>query len=544
MKRILPALALLLSAFLLFGPAGWTPGQLPGDPGLRYGPVTVNLHWQIHERGISSYIADDLHGYPYRTDRMTTDGIPLDAFLSAPLCWILGTPKGMWLWVLGLLWAQGLAAGALAARYWDRPHAFLLGGIAYQLSECGLRELGEGRYATVFVGLLLPILMGAALACRRQPLWAWGVGALVGVVGMMDPSLLSVALLLGLGGMWGSSAWVLLYFSAGLAVFGGAPLAWLLSGLGELPSLSMDPWSPALLDFSYQKPVEQVARRIFGWDGVMLGTLLRPLWGLGLAVVVGSQAPARWRLPAVLGLLSALLGLGPYLPGPLVLPAGWLLELPLLQRAWWADRAWWGVSLCASLLLGGLTVEGISRFVKVPFRLDPRLLMGGMGIGLGVEAAALSKSLPFSTIPLPPADSAKILANYADLPMVLLPLPGGRFRPDHFDLLDQISHGRPLAHGTRPPFDLTAPDALLRNWRQNAGLRALAACETGQPMPLTGQEQKDLLHAGLRVVYVDSRYVLADATGQAYLSCVENVLTGWELGQEQAPFRKYEVRTH
>jgi hypothetical protein len=304
----------------------------------------------------------------------------------------------------------------------------------------------------------------------------------------------------------------------------------------------MDPWSPALLDFSYQKPVEQVAQRIFGWDGLMLGTLLRPLWLLGLGVVVGSQAPGRWRILSVLGLFSAILGLGPYLPGPLVLPSGWLLELPLLQRAWWSDRAWWGVGLCGAILLGGLTMEGIGRFIKLPFRLPPVLFAGIVVIGLGGEAAVRSKNLPFSTIPLPPADSAKILANYADLPMVLLPLPGGRFRPDHFDLLDQISHGRPLAHGTRPPFDLTAPDALLRNWRQNAGLRALAACETGQPMPLTGQEQKDLLHAGLRVVYLDTRYVQPDATGQAYLGCVEGVLVGWEQGQEQMPFKKFEVR--
>jgi hypothetical protein len=99
-----------------------------------------------------------------------------------------------------------------------------------------------------------------------------------------------------------------------------------------------------------------------------------------------------------------------------------------------------------------------------------------------------------------------------------------------------------MANGTRPPLDLRAPDALLRGWRDNAGLRGLLSCEANASPQTTGKETFDLLYTGIRAVYVDLRYTQG-SEGESYLKCVEQVLAGWVVGTEQPPFQKYEPPT-
>jgi hypothetical protein len=477
---------LLISTLVLAAPSALRPGELPGNPQMPYGPVAANLHWQVHSRGLSSYIADDLHGYPHRTDRSVTDGIPLDAFSSWPFSALFGDAFGLWIWALSLIWASGMAAALLGMRWWGRWEAGLITGIGWQVSEGWLREIGDGRYHVAFAASFLPLILICSLEGRKGKLGGAvlaGVGA--GVAGLSDPSLAAAAFMLAalpLLGTWRRLPMMLTAWAATL----GVPAAWIYSGLREVPSMSMDPWSEALIDFSQQRPVDIVATRIYGWHGVMMASLLRPVLAIGVYGVVKHFPLQRWRFPALIGLIAVIFGLGPSLPGPLVLPAGWLLELPLLERAWWSDRWWLVVGLCLAWVAGGIGPS----FLKLSL---PHWVFSFIfSIGLLTEARLLSPSLPWPTVPLPPSDSARILAAHPDVPFVLLPLPGGRFRPDHLELIDQITHGRPLAHGTRPPFDLTAPDTLLRAWQQNAGLRALAACETGQAANPNGRESADL----------------------------------------------------
>lgn len=528
MRHLIPVLAplprrawmvlvgMLLPAWLLLCPANAVPGTFPGDPDLPDGPIAVNTHWQVQTFGLASYVADDLHGYPFRTDRSVVDGIPLDALGAAPLCWLFGLHTGLWLWAIGVAWAAGAGAAWLGMRWWGTLSAGIVCGAGFLVAEVALREVGEGRSTLAFV-FLAPALAAGVAAARGGTRSAIAAGVFAGIGTLAQwvfvLPLLACALAPSLPFRRGLAT--LASFAAVVAF----PAAWVLSGRNEVPSLGMDAWSPALLDFQQVRPVDLGLARIHG--GVLTGTLGRPVL---IALVGWSLWKARARhvwVPALIGITFAILGLGAYLPGPVVLPWGWLQSLPGLSRAWWPDRWWVVVSLALCLIAAG---------ARLP--LGAALLCA---VGLLEEAVLLSPALPFSAIELRPSSSAKALARVPDVPLVLLPLGEGRFRTDRLDLVDQIAHARPLAQGTASSFDLGAPDALLRSWRTNHGLRALAACELGRPAEDLDRVTFDLVHAGLREVWLDPRYLGSDAT---YATCVETVLAGWSRSEED-PLVRY-----
>lgn len=502
-------LALGVSAWLLLLPT--SPGTFPGDE--REAPVALNLHWQVHERGLAGTIADDLHGYPFRSDRTVIDGVPLAAITSAPLCAAFGFAGGMWAWILGVLWIAGAGAAWLAMRWWGTAGAGLIAGFGFQTSEALVGSVADGRSGMAFA------------ACFLAPALLWGVRGNVVVAGVIAgfgslayapwalPLLafaLGPSLLARRAPLAGLAAW---------AVVVGIPLAWVLSGRNELPAL--DPWAPALFNFQQVRPVDLALGRI---QAEMLGVLARPVL-LGLAAWTVWRARLRhvW-IPALATLVFVILGLGAWLPGPVVLPGGWIAGV-----LWWPDRWWLVVALGIALLAGGAAPAGRAGRAG---RAGPAAVV--------LAEVLLSPSLPMGVIELKPAASAVVLARAPDVPLVLLPLGGGRLRPDRLDLIDQIGHGRPMASGTRSPLDRAAPDALLRSWNSNRGLRALAGCERGDGPPAAGAapeggETLDLVHAGLREVYLDPRYVGGDAD---YVACVERVLTGWER-LEEAPLVRY-----
>jgi hypothetical protein len=522
-------LALGVSAWILLCPANPRPGGFPGDPELPYAPVTLNLHWQLHTRGFESLVADDLHGFPFRTDRIVTDGVPLDALASWPLCKAFGETTGMWLFALATVWGAGAAAAWLGMRWWGSLGAGLVAGVGFQVGESVLRELADGRSTQVFAAIFLPLTLGlavdgagraragssvaAGLAAGLGTLASWGMAPLLGVAAF-GPSLLAG---------WRRGAVAAVFVLAALAVVVAPAVAWLVAGHGELPSLGTDPWAEMVLALHPVRPVDLALDRLYGADGVVLHSLLRPVL-VGVAVWAGWRQRAR-HLVVPLGFVCvlALLGIGTWLPGPVVAPWGWMQALPGLGRLWWPDRAWIGVALGLSLLAAAA----------------PRKVLPLVALGLFGEALLLSPSWPFGRIELVPAASARVLAEAPDVPLVLLPTGEGALRPDRLDLVDQILHGRPLAGGTRPVMDLTSSDAVLRGWRNNAGLQALLACETGQTT--TGAGAPDgaattaLVQAGLREVYLDPRYVGDDA---AYVGCVEGVLTGWSK-EEAKPLVRY-----
>jgi hypothetical protein len=250
------------------------------------------------------------------------------------------------------------------------------------------------------------------------------------------------------------------------------------------------------------------------------------------AVVHGHDRPRSWVM-LVFGLCgAAVLALGSALPGPVVLPWGMLQLLPGFSRAWWPDRAWMLVAVVAGVLAGDAVGRG-----------DARRAVGGaiaLAAVIAVEALVRSTAWPIPGVALRPSPAAEALAVAPDVPLVLLPLGEGRFRPDRLELVDQIHHGRPLAQGTRPPFDMRGADASLRAWRENAGLRALAACELGSGEVAPEGAGEALARAGLREVWVDSRYVSeGSAEGAQYLRCVEGVVGGWRR-TEPAPFTRWQ----
>jgi hypothetical protein len=301
-------------------------------------------------------------------------------------------------------------------------------------------------------------------------------------------------------------------------------IAWVLSGRGELPSFGMNPWEEAVLGMRQVRPVDLAAARIHGLEGVAIGTLRPAL--LAAAVWGAAHAPARRHVfPLAFAGLCAILGLGAWLPGPIVLPWGWLLLVPGLERLWWADRAWIGVALALALLAGGA----------------PPRVRAALGPVFLLEAWLLSSALPMGALPRGPSDAARVLAQAPDVPLVLVPTGEGPFRPDRLDLLDQVHHGRPLANGTRGVIELLASDATLRGWRDNDGLRALLACELGGGGAVRDAERSGateaLVRAGLREVYLDPRY----GADPAYAACVEGVLAGWER-REEPPLVRYRAR--
>lgn len=531
----------LLAALALLAPEALRRGWLPGDAQSAEALGRINLHWQAHAYGLPGLIASDLQAHPFRTDRLLTDGFPLDALLSSPLIGLLGWPDGLWLWNILLLWGVGLSAGWLGARQAGAPQIApwqvgLCCGVMYQCSDRVLWAAGDGATQVSLALLLLPVVLGQALQnAPRAPIFAGIAG---GFAALSEPSLLPAALLLGAGPLVARRSWrgLLDAAIAGLVVV-ALPLAWMQSGVYEVPGLSVNPWTPAPGSPDGLRPVDRIAARIYGLDGAMFAALARPLAALLILLRVRHDRLERWRLPALLGLLACILGLGPELPGPLVLPSGWILGLPLPVSAGRADLAWAAVSLPAALLAAGSL-----PLLPAPAALRP-LLAPLLALLFVAEARALSPRLPFPVVPLTPSTTARILAATPALPVLLLPLPGGRFRPDHLDLLDQTFHGRPLAHGRLLPSDHQAPDSLQRLWRQNDGLRALYACEQvlpGEEPVLSGKERKSLRDAGFRVVYIDRRYVSAREAGTVWMGCVARVLEGWTEAPSPEPFVKYE----
>jgi hypothetical protein len=288
----------------------------------------------------------------------------------------------------------------------------------------------------------------------------------------------------------------------------------------------MEPWTEVVLGGRQLRPVDLAAARIHGLDGVAFGTLARPALALAAAWAAWRAPVRRWAAPVLLACAGALVGLGSWLPGPVVLPWGWLQELPGFGRLWWPDRAWIAVSLGLALLAAG-----------APRRLAPLL-----AVALLAEASLASRALPFPAIALAPSPAARALAAAPGVPFVLVPTGQGPLRADRLDLVDQIHHGRPMANGTRPILDPTSSTAALRGWRENAGLRALFACENGGGTAVSEADRAAapaaLVRAGLREVYLDPRAARGDA---AYAACVEGVLAGWER-KEEPPLVRFRAR--
>lgn len=317
--------------------------------------------------------------------------------------------------LLSALWLAGLGPALLARRLLgcERSAAFLVAGLAVQLSPPVLRCAWDGQLAVLAVG---PLCL--ALACRRPwvvalcGLLAGGMGALTAVVvafgaaigrrswaltALLPPLLLAVVLLLA----WPSAplpgsttapldlAATPAYVTAGGASF---PVTAPLSSVSEpvVPSRGASDWT-------------SLPARIHGGPVALLGCLLGLAW-------------RRSRSWALIGLgASTLLYLG---LGPLPLP-GTEAGVP---SAWFAALLAWlpGGAGAPELLIPVIVAAGLGLGALVRWRRDASVF---------VLAVCLwtSPLLPLGATPvtnLPPLPAAEAIAAVEDGPALVLPVVG------------------------------------------------------------------------------------------------------------------------
>ena len=370
-------LGLSLFAWALLLPASAMPWRwLPTGAGWENGAHAINLHWLVHQWGLLEVSHSRMLYYPSGVDWLTSCGFPLDALISWPLVWLLGWPAGFTLFLVLMLWAAGASMAWLAARWWRSAPAALVAGVAYQCSGALLWELASGRPSSVFGAVLLPLALG--LLARGMLTHRWRDGLLAGAVA-------GLAVI----PYWFSGIWLALGFMVlALLALLERRLPWktcLAGGLGAvlvagLPAayawINLDLIPGVAMGASDQVYHQGEVLTLLGWiqahnglfsPGAVHGVrLLAPLIiGLVLLAVVGHRV-RRWAAPLLWIAVGGVIALGPWLqlrggpavPGPFL---AWL-DLPLLQRFWWPQRALLLAAPAVALLAGGGALRLLSLF--------------------------------------------------------------------------------------------------------------------------------------------------------------------------------------
>ena len=108
----------LVVALILMSPVLMRAGtHVPGRSGLADLPGTLNLHWLVHDVGLSGATHTRMLMYPSTVDRLVIDGFPMDAVLSWPFLAIFGWPAGFTVFMAVMMVALGCATAWLA-RCW------------------------------------------------------------------------------------------------------------------------------------------------------------------------------------------------------------------------------------------------------------------------------------------------------------------------------------------------------------------------------------------------------------------------------------------
>jgi hypothetical protein len=517
--------AILMGAALLGilarGPAALRPGALPGE--LVHAPVQLALDALWAQRGWVGWVADDLHGFPARADRLLTEGLPIGPAWHAVWSHFGG---GLGAWGAGLalsaLGSAGVAAWAMLRE--RRAGAGMIAAVAWAVGEVLLRATGRGDSPALLAMALLPWVG----ACSERQ----GRGSLLAatIAGGAAASAPPLAPLLA-GVLLGGRGSLPLGRTLGAAVVLLAPLllpaAWGLARRHDAPGLALDPFATLQLAAGPERLVDAQAQESLAWGGAVAGTLARPvlLALAGLALWRARADRARVAAPFGLACLSLLLALGPFvrLPGggSIVLPWGLLQQLP--QMGTWSRSADLAVGCTLGLAL---------LAARVPLRAGASALAGGL---LLAEGALLSHAWPVPVFPLEPDGAAVLLAREDAAPLVLLPTGGGPMRRDRSDLLAQSVHGRPTAQGLTPTGHPLATHGERKLWSENDGLAALRACEDSPRSEVgEGLAPASLRDAGLLEVVVDTRL---DPTG-ALATCVGGLLASWER-QPMGPWMRW-----
>lgn len=527
-------LALAAAAAAMCAPVfGAFDEQLIGD-GLRPDVGhTASFAWWVHRDGLLSLGASARLAWPARLDRLALSGFPLDLLTVRPFYALLGPIAGLNAWTITLFWSLGAAVAWLAGRWWRSAAAGLAAGLVAMTSSVMVWEVVDGRpngvFSTVFLVLGLGLLADALLTQRsRTALGAglcFGVCALAWWFGGVLVALGALVLVALTRAERRPVLRVLLDVAGPAALLVVAPLAYQVLRLDQQPGVSYTPWTVIQHGNTEMLLADLVERRALSWSDMGAGHIAsRPLL-LGLACAGALVGPGRRRAAPLAWLgIGAALVTGPWwgqwgdtpIPGPFL----FLLELPLVGRWWWPDRAWFLAVPAVALLVGGAVARLGAR--------SPALAWAA-GAVLFAEAMLRTPTLPVPTWDARPSPLARALAAQGDAPVLVLPSPAGILRLDTRTLYDQVHHGRPLVNGPLHPLADNAP-APWRSLAQEPALKHLFACETTDPPTDLGGSSPESLRASLRLfglgeVIVDPRsFTSPQGVPNGYRDCIEVLL--------------------
>ncbi|RME27277.1 MAG: hypothetical protein D6798_04945 [Deltaproteobacteria bacterium] len=517
--------------------------RFAGDPRHPDGAGTVWTHWLVHEHGLGAMRSLRLVGWPQAFDILVVQGFPLDGLASWPFDALLGWPAGFGLFQLATLWAAGLSASWLAARWWRSAPAGLVAGVATQVAAPVLFELAQGRSTQVFALVFLPLALGlfadalvsnrqrsavlAGIAVAASALSWWYMGFFCAI------GLAVLAILARVEGAPPSRPAVTAALTA--ACIAGPPAGLTFAHLGQQGGTAItlsDPIAWAGTATSLQVLLEERDAIALLPEGAVAFTPV--LWALAVAGAAGRPA-RRWLAPLSWILVAVLLSLGPVLgwvgSHPLPGPFAALSMVPVLRRLWWPARALLLATVAVAVLAGG----GAARLVEAARRrsrrlpgpaLGPVLVAMVVAVGLLVEAHLALPTLPLPVTSARPSAQAEALrAGHG--PVLVLPQERATHTDGRGFLLDQVFHGRPVVNTMMPPDLATAPAAVRTFFAAQPALQALYACaEDDHPRPLSPSTVQAAL-ARLAVAEVVADHARIDAPGHVepgYFDCLVSLL--------------------
>ena len=494
---------------------------------------TASFAWWVHTDGLLSLGASARLAWPARLDRLALSGFPLDLLTARPFYALLGPVAGLNAWLTTILWSLGAAVAWLAARWWRSAAAGFAAGVCAMTSSVLVWEVVDGRpngvFSTVFLVLGLGLLADALLTQRSRTALAaglcfgacalaWWFGGVLVVLG----SLVLIALT---RAERRPVLRVCLDVAGPVIVLIVAPLAYQVLRLDQQPGVSYSPWTVLRHGGAELLLADLVERRALSWADIGSGHIAaRPLL-LAFAAAGMLVGPGRRRAAPLAWLaIGGALATGPWwgeigdvpIPGPFL----FLLELPLIGRWWWPERAWFLAAPALALFVGA-AVARVGR--RRP------LLAWALGAVLFAEAMLQTPTLPVPTWDGRPSPLARALAARGGSPVLVLPSPAGVLRLDTLTLYDQVYHGRPLVNGPLHPSADNAPGPW-RSLAQEPALKYLFDCETLTPPESIGDTSPEALRASLRLfglneVVVDPRaFTNPQGEPSVYRACIEALL--------------------